>query len=239
MIPRILIIAILLSSLWTCRRPAENSDYIPLFDGSTSEGWRGMNSDRFPAKGWQIANGVLMVNAHREEGAEPGGDIITLEKYGDFELSWEWKMLTRGGNSGVKYYVEERGDDQSLYGIGPEYQILDDPNHEWMLNGKMSPCDYHTLGSLYEIYPASCDKNPAPLGEWNHSRIVSKNGEVEHWLNGKLILSYDRFSEDFKQKISQSKFRDYLDFGQVAEGHILIQDHGSELHYRNILIKTY
>jgi len=217
---------------------AEDSDFQALFDGRTTKGWRGMNSDRFPGKGWQIVNGVLKVNAQREEGAEPGGDIITLEMYGDFEFRWEWLMLSKGGNSGVKYYVEEKGDDNSLYGIGPEYQILDDPNHEWMLNGKMSPCDYHTLGSLYEIYPASCDKKPVPLGQWNRSRIISKNGEVEHWLNGKLILSYNRFSEDFKQKISESKFRDYSDFGQIEKGHILIQDHGSEVHYRNMLIRT-
>ena len=108
---------------------------------------------------------------------------------------------------------------------------------EWMLDGKMKPCDYHTLASLYEIYPASCDKDPAPLGEWNSSKIISKNGKVEHWLNGKLLLSYMRFSEDFKQRRSKSKFRDYSDFGQIPEGHILIQDHGSEVHYRNILIK--
>jgi hypothetical protein len=228
----------LLPALWTCKQPVDNSDFLPLFDGKTSEGWRGMNSDHFPEKGWKIAYGLLMVNASTEQGAEPGGDIITLEKFGDFEFRWEWKMLSKGGNSGVKYYVEEKGDTESLSGIGPEYQILDDPNHEWMLNGKMSPCDYHTLGSLYEIYPASCDKKPAPLGEWNRSKIISKDGQVEHWLNGELILSYNRFSEDFKQKISESKFKDYNDFGQIDKGHILIQDHGSEVHYRNIFIKT-
>lgn len=103
----------------------------------------------------------------------------------------------------------------------------------------MTPCDYHTLGSLYEIYPASCDKAPSALGEWNSSKIISKDGLVEHWLNGKLILSYKRFSEDFKQKISECKFKEYSDFGQIPEGHILIQDHGSEVHYKNILIKKY
>jgi len=215
------------------------NEFVALFDGKTSQGWRGINSDHFPEAAWQIENNILLVNA--TDGAESGsgGDIITMEKFGNFELHWEWKMLSKGGNSGLKYYVEERKLDNSKYGIGLEYQILDDQNHEWMLSGKMTPCDYHTLGSLYEIYPASCDKEPKPLGEWNSSKIISKDGLVEHWLNGKLILSFDRFSEEFKQKVSESKFKDYSGFGQIPKGHILIQDHGSEVHYRNILIKKY
>ena len=215
------------------------SEFVALFDGLTSNGWRGINSDHFPETAWKIENKMLTVKT--PDGAESGlgGDIITIAKFGDFELKWEWLMLTKGGNSGVKYYVEERKLDDTKHGIGLEYQILDDPNHEWMLNGKMAPCDYHTLGSLYEIYPASCDKEAKPLGEWNSSKIISKDGLVEHWLNGKLILSYRRFSDDFKQKVSESKFKEYSDFGQIPEGHILIQDHGSEVHYRNILIKTF
>ena len=215
------------------------SELVELFDGKTSQGWRGINSDSFPEGGWEINKGLLMVNANGGAESGSGGDIITRDKFGDFELKWEWKMLTKGGNSGVKYYVEERKQENTQHGIGLEYQILDDQNHEWMLNGKMTPCDYHTLGSLYEIYPASCDKEPKPLGEWNSSKIISKDGLVEHWLNGKLILSFERFSEEFKQKVSESKFKDYAGFGQIPEGHILIQDHGSEVHYRNILIKKY
>jgi hypothetical protein len=199
----------------------------------------GINSDSFPEDGWQIENGLLMVNATGGAESADGGDIITLEKYGNFDLRWEWKMLTKGGNSGVKYYVEERKIENTKHGIGFEYQILDDSNHEWMLEGKMTPCDYHTLGSLFEIYPASCDKAPSPLGEWNSSRILSRDGHVEQWLNGKLILSFMRFDDDFKQKVRQSKFRDYSNFGQIYEGHILIQDHGSEVQSRNIMIKIY
>jgi sugar phosphate isomerase/epimerase len=215
------------------------AEFTDLFDGESSRGWRGINSHNFPEDGWQIRDGVLMV--HASDGAESagGGDILTKEKYGDFELRWEWKLLTKGGNSGVKYYVEEQKTDHLKQGIGLEYQILDDANHAWMLEGKMTPCDYHTLGSLYEIYPASCDKAPAPLGEWNSSRIVSRDGQVEHWLNGKLILGFNRFSEDFRQKVRESKFRSYSDFGQIREGYLLIQDHGSEVHYRNIKIKRY
>ncbi len=220
-------------------RDESPAEFVALFDGKTSKGWRGINSDAFPEEGWQIENGLLIVNATNGAESGNGGDIITLEKFGDFELRWEWKMLSKGGNSGVKYYVEERKLENMKHGIGPEYQILDDQNHEWMLNGKMTPCDYHTLGSLYEIFPASCDKEPLPLGEWNSSKIISRDGLVEHWLNGKLILTYNRFSDGFKQKISESKFNEYSNFGQIPEGHILIQDHGSILHYRNILIRKY
>ena len=213
------------------------SGFEALFDGQSSKGWRSTKSDHFPETSWQIKNNTLITNAPGGTEGESGGDIISTEKFGNFELRWEWKMMTRGGNSGIKYYVAEHGEENSKQWLGLEYQILDDPNHEWMLEGKMKPCDYHTLASLYEIYPASCDKDPAPLGEWNSSKIISKDGEVEHWLNGKLLLSYNRFSEDFKQRRSKSKFRDYSDFGQIPEGHILIQDHGSEVHFRNILIK--
>jgi hypothetical protein len=107
-----------------------------------------------------------------------------------------------------------------------------------MLEGKMKPNDYHTLGSLYEIYPASPDKRPSPLGLWTESMIVCKGNQVEHWLNGKKILEYDRSSDDFKAKIAASKFKDVEQFGRHPEGHLLIQDHGSVVHFRNIKIKS-
>ena len=240
---------LLLTALWACNKlkteqenkskSVETNGFEQLSNGETTKVWRGINSDFFPETGWQIENGSFIVNATDGVESGNGGDIISNEKFGDFELRWEWKLLTKGGNSGIKYYVEERESDNIKHGIGLEYQILDDENHEWMLNGKMTPCDYHTLGSLYEIYPASCDKKPKSLGEWNSSKIISKAGKVEHWLNEKIILSYNRFSEDFKEKLNKSKFKEYTDFGQIEEGHILIQDHGSVIHYRNILIKRF
>jgi hypothetical protein len=220
-------------------KPGESSEFSALFDGKSSRGWRGIHSDHFPEKGWQIEDGVLKVNPSGGEEGSSGGDIITREKFADFELRWEWRMLSKGGNSGVKYYVDEGLTGNSKAGIGLEYQILDDANHPWMLEGKMTPCDYHTLGSLYEVYPASCDKEPAPLGEWNRSRIISRDGQVEHWLNGSLILSYNRFSADFQERVSQSKFRDIPGFGQIEQGHILIQDHPGEVHFRNMEIRTF
>lgn len=211
-----------------------------LFNGHSTEKWRGINKQTFPASGWKVENGALITNAAGGHESASGGDIITKKEYGDFILKWEWKMETKGGNSGIKYFVKEGPEVSGVnnqYGYGLEYQILDDKNHSWMLKGKMKPNDYHTVGSLYEIYPASADKRPNPLGLWNESKIVCQNGHVEHWLNGKKILEYDRGSEDFRSKIAQSKFKDVENFGLHEKGHLLIQDHGSLVHFRNIKIK--
>jgi hypothetical protein len=202
-----------------------------LFDGVSPSMWCGIHSDMFPEAGWEIREGALVATGMG------GGDIITVAQYGDFDLQWEWRMDTKGGNSGVKYLVQEEGDDTQKSGVGLEYQILDDVNHEWMLEGKMEPNDYHTLGALYELYAPSAEKAPRPLGEWNTSRIVSRKGQVQHWLNGTLILEVDTGSEDFRERVAASKFKDIEWFGRNDTGHILLQDHGSVVHFRNLKIQ--
>jgi hypothetical protein len=208
-----------------------------LFNGKNTNLWRGINTTQFPSSGWKIENNELIAFAHGGAESGNGGDIITKKQYGEFILKWEWRMETKGGNSGVKYFVQEGLGSNKGYGYGLEYQILDDKYHPWMLEGKMKPNDYHTMGSLYEIYPASEEKQASPLGLWNESMIVCKGYTVEHWLNGKLILKYNRNSDDFKAKIATSKFKDIPNFGVNAKGHILLQDHGSIIHYRNLKIK--
>jgi hypothetical protein len=214
----------------------KNKEWELLFDGKTTDGWRGINKDTFPSQGWKIQNGTLMINATDGKESDNGGDIITTEQYSDFVFDWEWKMLTKGGNSGVKYFVKEGLSDNEKYGVGLEYQILDDENFSWMLEGKMQPGDYRTLASLYEIYPAE-NKSPKPLGEWNHSRIVAQGKHMEHWLNEVKVLEYERGSDDFRTRVAESKFKQYENFGEAAEGHILLQDHGSEIAFRNVRIK--
>lgn len=215
----------------------EKEGWELLFDGKNTDKWRGINKETFPEAGWYVADEALIADVEGGGESANAGDIITKEKFGKFILKWEWNMKTKGGNSGVKYYVQEGLGDNKGYGFGLEYQLLDDKYHEWMLNGKMQPNDYHTLGSLYEIYPASLDKYPNPLGLWNESKIVSNGKQVEHWLNGQMILKYDRTTSDFKERIQASKFKDTPGFGVIQEGHILLQDHGSVIHYRNIKIK--
>ena len=208
-----------------------------LFNGKSTENWRGINQKSFPATGWKVENGELIACAVGGAESGNGGDIITKRQYGSFILKWEWRMETKGGNSGVKYFVQEGIGNNNGYGYGLEYQLLDDKNHAWMLEGKMKPNDYHTLGSLYEIYPASPGKRPSPPGLWNESLIVSNGSHVEHWLNGSKILEYERGSDDFKAKIAASKFKDIPGYGILPKGHILLQDHGSIIHYRNLKIK--
>jgi len=217
----------------------KNQSWQLLFDGRTTKNWRGINLKTFPSTGWRIQNGDLIADV--EGGAESGngGDVITQKRYGKFILKWEWQMLSKGGNSGVKYFVQEGIGDNKGYGFGLEYQLLDDKYHAWMLSGKMKPNDYHTLGSLYELYPASTEKQASPLGLWNESKIVCQGNQVEHWLNGRKILQYDRSSPDFKARIASSKFKDTPGYGVLPEGHILLQDHGSVIHYRNIKIREF
>uniref|UniRef100_UPI003216AC33 3-keto-disaccharide hydrolase n=1 Tax=uncultured Draconibacterium sp. TaxID=1573823 RepID=UPI003216AC33 len=207
-----------------------------LFDGKTFKGWRGINLKTMPDRGWVTENGEIVNNA--SDGAESGngGDIITKKQYASFELRWEWKMITEGGNSGVKYFVKEGLSQNSKYGVGLEYQILDDENHSWMLSGKMKPNDFHTLGSVYEIFPAT-NKTPNPLKNWNHSRLVCKGMHVEHWLNGIKVLEYERGSDEFRTKVKESKFKKFENFGEAEQGHILLQDHGNKVHFRNIKIR--
>jgi len=210
-----------------------------LFNGKNTDLWRGINTAEFPKTGWKIENGDLIAFSYGGAESGNGGDIITKKQYSEFTLKWQWRMETKGGNSGVKYFVQEGLGSNKGYGFGLEYQLLDDNFHPWMLQGKMKPYDYHTLGSLYEIFPAAETKQPSPLGLWNESRIVCKGSTIEHWLNGKLILEYSRNSEDFKARIAASKFKDVPNFGVNSKGHILLQDHGSIIHFRNLKIKEF
>lgn len=214
-------------------RPAVDQGWHVLFDGQTIDGWRSARTGEPPQQGWTISEGTLLLNANE---GEKGGDLITTGEYGNFVLEWEWKMLTKGGNSGVKYFVKT-DTLYETYGPGLEYQILDDDHHEWMLEGKMKPGDYHTLAALYELYPAK-NRMVNPLGEWNTSRIVADGDKVEHWLNGIMVLQFERGSEDFRKRVAASKFAKHPKFGEPERGHILLQDHGSKMAFRKIRIKT-
>ena len=218
---------------------AQKPKWEKLFNGKNFNGWKSIATNKLPEYGWKIENGSLIVNDSGGGESKNGGDIITEKKYANFELKWEWKMMTKGGNSGVKYLVNTISKNNKKHGIGMEYQLLDDAFHPWMLRGKMKPGDYYTLGACYNLYPSGVDKKVKPLGKWNTSRVVCKNGIVEHWLNGDKIISFDRFSADFDQRVAKSKFKNIDRFGKHQSGHILIQDHGSNVHFRKIMIKEY
>ncbi len=202
-----------------------------LWDGKTSKGWRSAKSKRFPKKGWEMKDGVLTVLAADGRESQNGGDIITKKQYAAFELQWDF-MLTEGANSGVKYFVNT-GYDSKGSAIGLEFQIQDNSDTGGDENKT------HTLASLYELVQAkNGEKEIKPLGKWNHAKIVAlANNHIEHWLNGKKVLEYIRGDELFKELVSKSKYVKWPGFGLNKKGHILLQDHGDEVSYRDIKIK--
>lgn len=205
-----------------------------LWDGETTDGWRGARLDEFPDKGWEIKEGVLTVLSSGGEESAAGGDIVTKDLYGDFELKVDFK-LTESANSGIKYYVDTDLNKGPGSSIGLEYQILDDERHP---DAKLGNHDgSRTVGSLYDLIQADTSKPVNPIGEWNTAHIISKDNHVEHWLNGAKILEYERKSEEYKKLVSESKYVKWPNFGESDRGHILLQDHGDHVSFKNIKIK--
>jgi hypothetical protein len=209
-----------------------------LWDGRTTDGWRGARKDAFPESGWEIGNGELKVL--KSDGAESknGGDIVTVDEFSAFELQVEFK-LTAGANSGIKYYVIEDLTPIGGSAIGLEFQLLDDEKHP---DAKQGVAGNRTLASLYDLIP----RNQLPgglaivprIGEWQHARIVARsNREVEHWLNGIKVVEYVRGSPAFREMVARSKYAKLPAFGEAASGRILLQDHGDEVHFRSIKLR--
>ena len=198
------------------------SGWVLLFDGETSQGWRGANKEDFPEKGWEIKDGMITVTGVK------GGDIITEKMYGDFDLQIEFRVKEQKANSGIKYYVLENGYQEGKV-LGLEFQTS---------NSHPGTKLRTSLGSLYDILPP--DENlvhPKEAGEWNQVRIVSEKNMVEHWLNGYKVLEYKRGGKEFRKGVAESKFKDKKNFGEAESGHILLQDHNNEVSFRNIKIR--
>jgi hypothetical protein len=215
----------------------KNSGWKLLFDGKTTNGWRGAYKETFPEKGWVIEDGNLTIIASDGSESASYGDIVTTGEYDNFELSFDFK-LTEGANSGVKYFVVEHQPKPKGSAYGLEYQVLDDDKHP---DAKMGSNGNRTVASLYDLMPAK-DKQVNPIGEWNHGRILVQGNHVEHWLNGKKVIEYERGSAAFKDMVAKSKYaapgyNTHGRFGEAAKGHILLQDHGNKVSYRNIKIK--
>ncbi|MCU0241881.1 MAG: DUF1080 domain-containing protein [Vicinamibacteria bacterium] len=204
-----------------------------LWDGRTSWGWKSARGAEFPARGWEMKDGVLSVLESGGAEARAYGDIVTLQSYGDFELCLEFR-LTPGANSGIKYYVDidlNRGPGSA---IGLEYQLLDDALHP---DAQMGRGGNRKLAALYDLIPAVESKPARPIGEWNKARVVSKGKHVEHWLNGVKVLEFERGSDDFRKLVAESKYKVWPGFGEKETGPILLQDHGNRVSFRNIKIR--
>ena len=209
-----------------------------LFNGKNTEGWRGAYADKFPEKGWDVQDGMLTIQQSDGSESHSFGDIVTDGEFRNFDLKFDFK-LTEGANSGVKYYVAEEKPKPKGSAFGLEFQVLDDDKHP---DAKLGRNGNRTVGSLYDLIPAS-GKKAKPIGEWNTGEVIAKGNHVEHWLNGKKVVDYERGGPEFRELVAMSKYKapEYNKsgrFGEAPEGHILLQDHGNRVYFRNIKIKT-
>jgi hypothetical protein len=213
----------------------EKDGWELLWNGKTTKGWKGAKLNEFPDKGWKIEDGVLSVLSSGGEESAAGGDIVTTELYGDFELKVDFK-LTPGANSGIKYYVDTNINKGEGSSIGLEYQILDDNLHPDAKLGNHEGS--RTVSSLYDLIEADVNKPIQPIGEWNTAHIISKNNHVEHWLNGTKVLEYERKSDAYRKLVSESKYAKWPNFGELDKGQILLQDHGDLVSFKNVKIRS-
>jgi sugar phosphate isomerase/epimerase len=216
--------------------PQEKAEgWTLLWDGRTTNGWRGAKLEAFPARGWSIKNGVLRV--HPSEGKEStnGGDIVTTRSYRNFMLKVDFK-ITEGANSGIKYFVDPELNKGEGSAIGCEFQLLDDLLHP---DAQLGVKGNRTLGALYDLIPpdrTSPDYRFDPKA-FNTALIIVEDNRVQHYLNGVKIVEYVRNTPTFNALVAYSKYAQWPNFGNAAEGRILLQDHGNEVFFKNIKIK--
>jgi len=211
-----------------------------LFDGKSLAGWRGLGHAQAPTAHWKVGGGAIHKLATAEVKMSngktpPGGDLISVGTFDDFELTFEWKV-THAANSGVKYNVSEDLsllDSTSRAALGLEYQILDDSLAD---DNKIAS---HRAGALFDLVAPAEEKRVRPVGEWNQSRIVFRGNHGEHWLNGMMILEFDLATPEMDLALSRSKYSSIPRLSRHRSGHIALQDHGDEVFYRDIKIREF
>jgi hypothetical protein len=194
-----------------------------LFNGTDLSGWKGYKKDA-PGEAWKVENGELTLT---KGGA---GDLMTVEEFGPFELSLEWK-ISPNGNSGIIYLIKEDPAAENTYNTGPEMQVLDNDGHP---DGKVPS---HRAGALYD-FQVPPDGAVKPVGEWNEAVVRFTGTEIEHWLNGTLVSESSYGDDAWKAKVAATKFKQWPLFGTFDKGHIALQDHGDKVWYRNIRIRA-
>jgi hypothetical protein len=197
--------------------------WISLFDGTSTDAWRAYTQEAFPSGSWKVEDGILKSIA----GVKGARDVMTRQKFKDFELELEYR-LAPAGNSGIIYRVAELEKGPSWH-TGPEMQLIDDVGH-----ANVKPLN--STGALYDLI-APIGKTLKPAGEWNSAKVVVKGWHVEHWLNGKKIVDADVDSPQVRSLIAQSKFKDLSRFAKEPEGHIVLQYHGDEVAFRNVRVR--
>jgi hypothetical protein len=202
-----------------------------LFDGKTNAGWMNPKSGKFPSDGWKIENGELIIDPEGKS-ETGGGDIVTVKKFGNFELSLEFKY-TPSANSGIKYFVDIEKNNGDLASIGCEYQILDDRLNQ---DAQAGVSGNHKLAALYDLIPPQDVRDNGPE-QWNIASIIVNGNKVQHFLNGVKTVEYERGTPEWRALVAKSKYKNFEGFGENQEGRILLQDHGHKVGFRNVKIR--
>jgi len=204
-------------------------EWTVLFNGKDLSGWRSYGEES-ARSAWIVEGDALVLDADDSTNAMTGGDLITVDQYENFELELEWK-ISAGGNSGIFFGVREIAEQNVAYETGIEMQILDDDKH---IDGEVPET---SAGSCYALY-ASAEDVVRPVGEYNKVRLIVRDAEVEHWMNGRKIVEYTVGSDDWANRVAGSKFADWEHFGRYRRGHIALQDHTDRVWFRNIRIRA-
>jgi hypothetical protein len=204
-----------------------NQGWKLLFDGKTFEGWRNFGGDSLI--GWTIDSGRMLALG---QGGDHANDIITVDQYENFELSLDWKT-SKSGNSGIFINAIEDTAVEAIYEIAPEYQLIDEVS--WEGEGLT---EGQKAAACYDMYFPKADKKLMPVGDWNNSKIVVNNGNVQHWLNGEVVVEYRMWTPEWDSLKAVRKWKDFPLWGTAHKGHIGLQDHGKQTWFRNIKIRT-
>lgn len=216
----------------TLTKKEKKAGWKLLFDGQTTGAWMNARTKAFPVGGWEVRDGMLIMDPASKKEKGGGGDIVTVDKFRNFELKVDF-MYTSGANGGIKYFVDTEADNGRLASIGCEYQILDDARHP---DAKAGKDGNRTLAGLYDLIPPKPKKDNGP-DNWNTATIIVNGNKVRHFLNGQLTVEYERGNQAWRDLVATSKFRTSPGFGEVQEGRILLQDHGNLVCYKNIKIR--
>jgi sugar phosphate isomerase/epimerase len=206
-----------------------------LWDGKTTEGWRGAKIATFPTNGWSVKDGLLSVHATDGRESTNGGDIVTTRKYKNFILTVDFK-ISPAANSGIKYFVDPEMNKGEGSAIGCEFQLLDDNLHP---DAKLGVKGNRTLGALYDLIPPDRSAKDYSFNEkdFNTATVIVQGNYVQHLLNGVKVVEYTRNNQEFDALVAYSKYANWKNFGNLAEGHILLQDHGDQVFYKNVKIR--
>lgn len=221
---------LLLTSSISCNRSMAQKGWISLFDGKTTNGWH-QYGNKPVGSAWKVLDGTLMLDASQKEGwqVKGGGDIVTDMEFEDFHLQLEWK-ISKNGNSGIMFYVQEKPEFSHPWKTGPEMQVLDNNGHP---DAKIIT---HRAGDLYDLISAQ-PETVKPAGEWNKAEIISREGILQFYLNGVKVVETTLWDEQWYKRIAASKFKEFPGFGTYKKGRIALQDHGDDVWFRNIRIK--